>query len=123
MPAKKPRRIQTRTVLILRCGDRAALRKRPDRGLLAGLWELPNADGVLTPEEALEKVRGWGCKPSDIAPCGEAVHIFTHLEWHMTGYLITCRREGEDLFWADEAALRDTCAVPTAFRAYRRFLP
>ena len=40
--AKKERRVEERTVLVLREGDRVAVRKRPSKGLLAGLYELPN---------------------------------------------------------------------------------
>ena len=52
--AKKPRRAEQKTVFLLTCGDRTAVRKRPAKGLLAGLWELPNVDGFLEPQPALE---------------------------------------------------------------------
>ena len=118
MPEKKPRRIQQRTVLLMTRGTRTALTKRPDRGLLAGLWEYPNREGSLTAAEAEALAADWGCEPCDVLPCGEAVHIFTHLEWHMTGYRIECRRESGRFFWADDRERRERCAVPTAFRAY-----
>ena len=45
---KKQRRIEERTVCILEDqSQRIAIGKRPDQGLLAGLYELPNADGQL----------------------------------------------------------------------------
>ncbi len=119
MPEKRPRRVQKRTVLILVCGGRAALRKRPDRGLLAGLWEFPNVEGELSADAAMELARKWGCEPTEAAPCGEAVHIFTHLEWHMTGFRISCAAAPPRFVWADEAERRDTYAVPAAFRAYK----
>ena len=123
MPEKKPRRIQPKTVLLLCRGGRAALRKRPDRGLLAGMWELPNVDGTLTEAEALETARAWGCEPVSASPCGTAVHIFTHREWHMTGYLIPCGREDPRFLWADRDARQASHAVPAAFRAFRSMLP
>ena len=43
--ALKARRKEHRTVLLLRCGARCAIRTRPARGLLAGLWEYPNLEG------------------------------------------------------------------------------
>lgn len=122
MPEKRPRRARRMTVLLLTHGDRAALEKRPPRGLLAGLWEFPNADGTLTAEEAMSLARGWGCAPVSAAPCGEAVHIFTHLEWHMTGWRIECGAEAPRFVWADGAERRERYAVPTAFRAYQRLL-
>ena len=122
MPAKKPRRVQPKTVLLLVHDGRTALGKRPDRGLLAGLWEFPNVDAVLTPEEAVEQAAAWGCEPFGVNPCGEAVHIFSHIEWHMTGYLIPCGAEPARFTWADAHARRETYAVPAAFRAYKTFL-
>ncbi len=119
MPEKRPRRILPKTVFLLRCGDRTALRKRPDRGLLAGLWEFPNTDGVLTPDEAMARAAAWGCEPTEAAPCGEAVHIFTHIEWRMTGYRIECGAAPDRFTWADDAERRDRYAVPAAFRAYK----
>lgn len=122
MPEKKPRRIQPKTVFLLVHGDCAALQKRPDKGLLAGLWEFPGVDGALTPEEAMEKAASWGCEPRSIEPCGAAVHIFSHIEWHMTGYFIPCGAAPARFTWADKAARRETYAVPAAFRAYKTFL-
>ena len=39
---KRQRKTEQRTVFLLRCGDTLAIEKRPARGLLAGLWQLPN---------------------------------------------------------------------------------
>ncbi len=122
MPEKKPRRTENRTVFLLLSGGRAALRRRPDKGLLAGLWEFPHVEGVLSEEEALEKARAWGCEPLDAEPCGPAVHIFSHLEWHMTGWKIRCQNAPELFVWADGEARRETYAVPTAFRHYKKQL-
>ncbi len=122
MPEKKPRRIQPKTVLLLKHEGRTALRKRPDRGLLAGLWEFPNADGTLTEAQALALARAWGCEPISAAPCGEAVHIFTHIEWHLSGWRIECAAESERFTWADAAERQSVYAVPTAFRAFKNQL-
>ena len=107
LPPKKPRRIEERNVLLLLCGDRCAVRKRPDKGLLAGLWELPN--GVDEPV------------PAGAEPCGEAVHIFSHVEWHMRGYLLRTGEELSGYTWVDrEERLRR--AIPGAFRYYLNIL-
>lgn len=119
MPEKRPRRVQQKTVFLLEHDGRTALRKRPASGLLAGMWEFPNIDGALTREDALEKARAWDCEPLDIAPCGDAVHVFTHLEWHMTGYRISCGKETARFTWASRDEQRETYAVPAAFRAYK----
>ena len=44
VPAKKQRRIDQKTVFLIYYDQKLALRKRPDRGLLAGLYEFPNTE-------------------------------------------------------------------------------
>ena len=86
------------------CGDRTAFRRRPERGLLAGLWELPND---LCPDP-----------PKVGEPCGEAKHVFSHVEWHMTGWLLHVdHMEGDGLVWVTREERR-RLAVPAAFRAW-----
>jgi A/G-specific adenine glycosylase len=85
---KKARRIENRTVLVIRDEDRTVLHKRPEYGLLAGLYELPNTEGHLDEKEALQYVRSLGFEPLRIRALGEAKHIFSHIEWHMIGYAV-----------------------------------
>ena len=42
---KKPRRKEQRTVFVLRCGEKIAVCRRPAKGLLAGMWQLPDMPG------------------------------------------------------------------------------
>ena len=119
MPQKRPRRIQPKTVFLLEHEGRIALVKRPDKGLLAGLWEFPNVDGVLDEVEALCRADAWGCAPEGLAPCGEAVHIFTHLEWHMTGWRVRCGKAPEKFVWTEAPEREAAYPVPSAFRAYK----
>ncbi len=107
LPAKKPRRIEDRRVFVMLCGDAVALRRRQDRGLLAGLWEFPN-DIESGPPEGGE-------------PCGETVHIFSHVEWHMRGYLLRCAEKTEGFVWATPAQRR-ALAIPGAFRYFTKLL-
>ena len=120
MPEKKPRRVEKRTVFLLMREGRAALRQRPDKGLLAGLWEFPHVEGVLSEEEVMGQARAWGCEPVSVEFCGEAVHVFSHLEWHMTGWRVRCTSAPESFVWADAADRREVYAVPTAFRYYKK---
>lgn len=117
MPEKKPRRIEEKTVLLLHCGGKTALLRRPEKGLLAGLWELPNRSGHLDEAAVRRWCDGKGLVPSSITPCGEAVHIFSHIEWHMTGYCVDCGFEAAGFEWAADV---DAYALPAAFRFYRR---
>jgi A/G-specific adenine glycosylase len=84
--AKKPRRIEQKTVLLIRDGDRTALHKRPAKGLLAGLYELPNVEGHLTEDALPEYIRSIGFEPLRVTRIDDAKHIFTHVEWHMIAY-------------------------------------
>ena len=119
MPGKRPRRIEERTVFILERDGRVALTRRPDRGLLAGLWELPNVPGALDETAALCLADSWGCEPAGIEPCGAAVHVFTHLEWHMTGWRVRCQAAPERFVWTTAAEREREYPVPSAFRAYK----
>ena len=107
MPEKKPRRIEHRRVLLMICGDKVALRRRPDKGLLAGLWEFPNDTEQEPPENG--------------AACGAAVHIFSHVEWHMQGYVVPCETQLPGYEWADRQRRREL-AIPTAFRYFKEVL-
>ena len=107
LPPKKPRRVENRRVLILLCGEKTALRKRPDRGLLAGLWELPNDTETDAPENG--------------EFCGEAVHIFTHVEWRMRGYIVRMAEETPGYVWVTREE-RLARAIPSAFRYYVKVL-
>lgn len=122
MPEKKPRRVENRTVFLLIHEGHAALQKRPDKGLLAGMWEFPHVEGHLNKAEAMAMAEKWGCEPLAAQPCGESVHIFSHLEWRMTGWRIECAGEPQAFTWADDAARRETYAVPTAFKHYKEQL-
>ena len=116
--AKKPRRIEERTVFLLVRQGRVALRKRPGTGLLAGLWEFPNVEGALDEAAAGAAVSAWGLEPRAWESRLAAKHIFTHVEWHMTGYTLEVAGEGPaDFVWADRAELEDR-AVPSAFGRY-----
>ena len=119
---KKPRRIEPLTVFVLRCGSRAALSRRGEDGVLAGQWELPNVPGALLPDEAAAVLRGWGLEPEILEPLPPARHIFTHLEWRMTGYSVRVRAESDGLSWFCPDALLTQIALPSAFRAYRGYL-
>lgn len=90
----KARRIEKRTVLIIRDDDKVAIRKRPDQGLLAGLYELPNVEGYLSAKQVISLVKEMHFEPIRIQELTEAKHIFSHIEWHMRGYVIRVEEVG-----------------------------
>ena len=119
---KKERRMEERTVLLLRCGARYAVRKREGKGLLAGLWEFPNVPGALDEAGVLAAVRVLGGEPLAVTPCGEAKHVFTHVEWHMRGYIIELETELGGFLWKTSEEIRTDCPIPTALRYYQKKL-
>ncbi len=110
---KKPRRIEEKTVLLLRCGEKYAICRRPDKGLLAGLWELPSLPGKMEAEAVKKQFAG-----AEVTPLRDAKHIFTHIEWHMTGYEVALPREADGYTWATYEEIQERYAIPTAYRAY-----
>jgi len=111
---KKPRRVEEMTVFLLHCGDQYALCKRPDTGLLAGLWEFPHVSGKLELPQALAQLEAWGIVPEEIERSAEKTHIFTHVQWEMRGWYIRCRGQGGSFQWNTPAKY----ALPTAFRIF-----
>ena len=116
--AKAARRIEEKTVFILSCDGAYALRKRPDTGLLAGLWEFPNIPGILNVETAIGKVERIGIKPKEIIRQVEKKHIFTHIEWHMCGIYMEVKEKTDDLCWKSAEEIHAEAALPTAFRQF-----
>ena len=115
---KKGKRVEEKTVLILSCDGAYALRRRPDTGLLAGLWEFPNISGKQTMEQALGAVETMGLRPRDIRRQTEKSHIFTHIRWEMRGIYLEVAEKGGEFTWLTEAEIEKAAALPTAFRQF-----
>lgn len=107
---KRPRRIEERTVWLLMHENRVALRQRPPKGLLAGLWEFPNElEGQLPLEWTGDMPQGrFG---------GVARHIFSHVEWHLTAQVVHLEEDQlpPGWVWCTWQELADIYAVPNAF--------
>ena len=125
---KKPRRIEEKTVFLIRDGDRTALSKRPQKGLLAGLYELPNVKGHLSKEAALAYLRSIGFEPLQLQKIENSKHIFTHIEWHMIAYDVRITPEFDGLhgksgmLLVPNGELHERYAIPSAFSAYVKYL-
>jgi A/G-specific adenine glycosylase len=115
---KKEKRAEERTVFLLRCGTLTAVKKRPEAGLLAGLFELPNVSGKLSAQSALDLAQSWGIQPVSLSRTFERRHIFTHIVWHMTCHTIECLNADNRFLWASEEELFTYYALPTAFRKF-----
>ena len=117
---KKPRRVEERTVFLPATSEGVLLQKRPETGLLAGLWGFPSVEGRLSREEQERHFRQWG-DFQEIRLLGEARHIFTHVEWRMEGALALYRAltPGQGQILANWAELEKVYAVPSAFAPFR----
>ncbi len=133
IPVKKKakgRRIEKRTILIFRDNDKTAIRKRPDTGLLAGMYEFPGREGHLKQTEVIEYAKTVGLMPVRVKRLGSAKHVFSHVEWHMIGYEIVVDElerhmkeagaggEQPDVIFAGLKELKEHYPMPSAFEAY-----
>ena len=115
---KKGKKQEDRTVFVLSCDGKYALEKRPNLGLLAGLWQFPNVTGKLETAEALAQAETWGLKPRDIRKQIERKHIFTHICWQMRGIYLEVAEPAGDFIWMTQTQIEEAAALPTAFRQF-----
>lgn len=124
--APKTRTIEERTILVIQDGERTAIRKRPSKGLLAGLYELPNVPGHLNADEAVKLVENMQLEPLYIETLEPAKHIFSHIEWRMIGYCIRVSSlemsGGKDLIFVEKKEKEKDYAIPAAFGAYVKYM-
>ncbi|PXV96221.1 A/G-specific DNA-adenine glycosylase [Lachnotalea glycerini] len=159
---KKSRKIEDKTLLLIefqyiekkerseRLINYYAIQKRMQKGLLAGMWQLPSLEGkksTLQIKKYLQTFIQCYQNNFDIAiePLEESKHIFSHIEWHMKGYHIKLIQKKEsakvedakaqinellvysgatkqqDLTWIQAKQLKDY-ALPSAFDAYRGYI-
>ncbi|MBR6019276.1 MAG: A/G-specific adenine glycosylase [Lachnospiraceae bacterium] len=108
---KKTRPVQKKTVLLITDGEHILLHRRPEQGLLAGMWEFPNVEGHLTAggakKAAVEMLNaaehlsenaptasesGNACESGEFRlqahRLDDSRHAFSHVEWEMRGYRI-----------------------------------
>ena len=115
---KKEKRVEEKTVFILSCDGRYGLQKRPDSGLLAGLWQFPNVSGKLETAAALDALQAMGVRPREIIKQIERKHIFTHIIWEMRGIYLEVAEETESFLWLTGQQIEASAALPTAFRQF-----
>ncbi len=121
--SKTKRRVEEKTVFLLLKEGCAALRQRPDHGLLANLWEYPHVEGQLEEEAAAAQLAAWGVTPHRWRKRLSARHLFSHIRWEMTCYVVEVSGDGQpEWLWADKEE-RKRRAVPSAFIKLTRELP
>ena len=112
LPVKAPRkarRVEERDVFLIFHEGRVALRRRPQKGLLAGLWEFPNEFSPAPCPVSGQEVKTLAAK-----------HIFTHVEWHMKAHIFLAENDTlpQGWVWADGQELKQIYPIPNAFDAF-----
>ncbi len=121
----KARKIEERTVLIFKDGKQIAIRKRPAKGLLAGLYEFPNLEGKLSMDEVTEYSKKIGLMPVRVQKLPEAKHIFSHIEWHMIGYEVIVdeleKTNEKGFLFIHPEQIKKEYSIPSAFEKYTEY--
>ena len=115
---KKQKRVEEYTVFILSCEGRYALQKRPETGLLAGLWQFPNVSGKLEIPDAMAVLEDMGLRPRHLLRQSERKHIFTHIRWEMRGFWVETEAVSGPFHWLTPEEIVRDAALPTAFRQF-----
>lgn len=123
---KKMRRIEEKTVLLISSGGDRALRRREDKGVLAGMWEFPTLGGHLNEGEVRDFLTSCGYVVSEVEEGPEGRHVFSHIEWEMISYRIQVppvikETSGGDrpFVFVSQKEMAEHYALPSAFRLFK----
>lgn len=125
LPVRKPKALkknQNYTVLLLTCGNKVALRKRVNTGLLQDLWEFPNIYGKLDRKEVIQYLIDCSITVEKITSSISYIHIFTHVKWQMNSFLVEVLEECDEFVWVDMSELLKNYALPGAFQPFLKVL-
>lgn len=120
---KKERRVEKKTIFVFRQGDRIGIRRRPPKGLLAGMWEFPALEGYRNRIEMVEWLKQRNLGDVALKQMQGGKHVFSHVEWHMEGYEVLLPEEGAQdivsgLVWCKKEELENQYAIPVAFHIF-----
>lgn len=115
---KKKRRQEEKTIFILNFNNTFALDQRPNKGLLAGLYQFPNAVGHLNNLEVQKRY------PNSISirPIASSKHIFSHIEWNMRGFYIELSKPIDSMLFVSKEEMETKYSIPTAFKTYKQYV-
>ncbi len=120
---KTRRRVENRTVLVIRDpSGRVAICRRPDTGLLAGLYEFPCLDGHTAEDGVCVALAEMGLTVRSVTRLSDAKHLFSHIEWRMVGYAVEVDAPASPppgWMLVTPRELDEVYAVPSAYAAYR----
>ena len=116
--SKRERRVEEKTVFILRCGGSYALLKRPKTGLLAGMWQFPDCPGKLEIDQIIAMLPDLGFAAEELVFLTEKTHIFTHVQWNMRAVLLEGYAKDRRFEWFTPEQIDQQTALPTAYRQF-----
>ena len=125
-PPKKERKLEERTVFVIKQGMgeqlELTLHKRPSKGLLSGMWELPNVPGHLEESQVGELF-----PDAEIRRLPDGKHIFSHVEWRLWCYEVRLAN-----LQADDTAqeikhftikeIKEQISIPSAFDCCKKYM-
>lgn len=116
-PKKAPKKVFAVAGLALDQGGRVLMARRPESGLLGGLWELPG--GEIEPDDTRPaRLRRWFDERTGLkAKVGERLacveHIFTHRRLTLEVYRIASTQGVTRAHWYSEARWVDASSIST----------
>ena len=121
---KKARKIEKKNVYLLEYQGKFALRKRAEKGLLAGLWEFPTIDCGQHLDNVDKFLENIAKLSENVDKIGSGKHIFSHIEWHMTGYYVLLQKKPteDSLVWLTKEEMAQEYAIPSAYEFMRDYL-
>ena len=124
--APKARKLEDLTVALVESPAGFLIQQRPEKGLLAGLWQPLLWEGTaMTAEQLPAALTALGIHGiAEAKPIPKAKHIFSHIEWRMTGYTVTVKAQPapDGCIWATREQLQTEYTLPGAFKAYKKRL-
>ncbi len=127
----KPRRVEQVAVALVEGPEGWLLQRRPESGLLAGLWQpVLWQDRVFESAAAMQAaLAGLGVQTAAAytvrgTALPAAKHIFSHVEWQMQGWRFCAPAQPapEGFVWASRAQLQAEYTLPGAFKAYKTLM-
>ncbi len=92
--------------IIYHCDGKILIEKRPDTGLLSGLYQF-----VTLEQHVLKK------ELEDVEYLGKYKHVFSHVVWDIKAFLVTSKNhfEKDNHIWVSIEEIEKVYSIPTAF--------
>ena len=119
---KAERKAVALTVIVDVNGDRVYLRKRAAKGVLGGMWEFVNVEGTRSADEVAALCREQGMTHPTVTGKVRYVHVFTHLEWHVTAYRVDGGGAWQGATAFDKNTLEQEIGLASAFAKCKELL-